>query len=55
VSTINAPVFDHDGHVSLVLCLTGFAGVLSGAAVEAAGRRLVRATEQISNALRGAA
>src|SRR5205823_6367678 len=53
VSTINAPVFDYDGWVTLVLCLTGFGHRLSGAEVDARGRRLADATAALSSALRG--
>jgi DNA-binding IclR family transcriptional regulator len=51
VSTINAPVFDHDGRVTLVLSLTGFADRLTGGAVESIGRRLASATAELSAAL----
>ena len=37
VNVVNAPVFDHTGHVTLVLSLTGFGRPLRGAEVVAAG------------------
>jgi DNA-binding IclR family transcriptional regulator len=51
VNVVNAPVFDHTGHVTLVLSLTGFARVLRGRDVLAAGDALVAATTRITDAL----
>jgi DNA-binding IclR family transcriptional regulator len=51
VSTINAPVFDHDGRVTLVLSLNGFADRLTGAEVQSIGDRLTSATGELSAAL----
>jgi DNA-binding IclR family transcriptional regulator len=55
VNVVNAPVFDHTGHVTLVLSLTGFAGALRGTDVQAAGDALVAATARITDALSPAA
>jgi DNA-binding IclR family transcriptional regulator len=51
VNVVNAPVFDHTGHVTLVLSLTGFARALPGRDVVAAGDALVAATTRITDAL----
>jgi DNA-binding IclR family transcriptional regulator len=51
VNVVNAPVFDHTGHVTLVLSLTGFGRALRGDEVTAAGRALVAATARITGAL----
>jgi DNA-binding IclR family transcriptional regulator len=51
VNVVNAPVFDHTGHVTLVLSLTGFAHALRGTDVQAAGDALVTATTKITAAL----
>ena len=51
VNVVNAPVFDHTGHVTLVLSLTGFARALRGTEVTAAGDALVHATRRITDAL----
>ncbi|HEY3670256.1 MAG TPA: helix-turn-helix domain-containing protein [Acidimicrobiia bacterium] len=51
VNVVNAPVFDHTGHVTLVLSLTGFARALPGAEVLAAGNALLLATRRITDAL----
>ena len=51
VNVVNAPVFDHTGHVTLVLSLTGFAGALRGTDVHAAGAALIAATNVITDAL----
>ncbi len=51
VNVVNAPVFDHTGHVTLVLSLTGFPGTLRGADVHAAGNALLLATRRITDAL----
>jgi DNA-binding IclR family transcriptional regulator len=51
VNVVNAPVFDHTGHVTLVLSLTGFAGPLRGTDVQAAGDALLAATTRITEAL----
>jgi DNA-binding IclR family transcriptional regulator len=51
VNVVNAPVFDHTGQVTLVISLAGFAGVRSGADVQAAGDALVAATSRITAAL----
>jgi signal transduction histidine kinase len=51
VNVVNAPVFDHTGHVTLVLSLTGFARALHGTEVRAAGDALVAATSVITDAL----
>lgn len=53
VGTVNAPVFDHQGRVTLLLSLSGFDGPLTGGEVEALGRRLVAATTALSAALGG--
>jgi len=54
VNVVNAPVFDHTGHVTLVLSLTGFGRPLRGAEALAAGERLVDATRTLTIALGGA-
>ena len=51
VNVVNAPVFDHTGHVTLVLSLTGFGRALRGAEVVAAGDALLAATRVITDAL----
>jgi len=51
VNVVNAPVFDHTGHVTLVLSLTGFAHALRGSDVQEAGDALVAATTRITDAL----
>jgi DNA-binding IclR family transcriptional regulator len=51
VNVVNAPVFDHTGHVTLVLSLTGFDRARRGAEVTAAGDALVAATARITAAL----
>jgi len=51
VNVVNAPVFDHTGHVTLVLSLTGFGRALRGTDVNAAGEALLAATRVISDAL----
>lgn len=51
VSAVNAPVFDRDGRVTLVLSLTGFATSMSGERVTTLGRRLTEATGALSAAL----
>ena len=51
VNVVNAPVFDHTGHVTLVLSLTGFGRPLRGTEVLAAGARLVAATRTLTDAL----
>jgi DNA-binding IclR family transcriptional regulator len=51
VNVVNAPVFDHTGHVTLVLSLTGFGRPLRGHEVLAAGARLVAATTELTAAL----
>jgi len=51
VNVVNAPVFDHTGHVTLVLSLTGFAQALLGTEVTAVGDALVTATRRITDAL----
>src|SRR4051794_33436216 len=51
VNVVNAPVFDHTGHVTLVLSLTGFADTLLGADVTEVGDALVTATRRITAAL----
>jgi DNA-binding IclR family transcriptional regulator len=51
VNVVNAPVFDHTGHVTLVISLTGFARVLRGSEVLDAGAALVAATGPITEAL----
>jgi DNA-binding IclR family transcriptional regulator len=51
VNVVNAPVFDHTGHVTLVLSLTGFDRALRGREVVAAGDALVTATARITDAL----
>ncbi len=51
VNVVNAPVFDHTGHVTLVVSLTGFARALRGTDVRAAGDALVAATSRITSAL----
>jgi DNA-binding IclR family transcriptional regulator len=51
VNVVNAPVFDHTGHVTLVLSLTGFGRPLRGTDVVTAGDALVGATTTITDAL----
>jgi DNA-binding IclR family transcriptional regulator len=51
VNVVNAPVFDHTGHVTLVLSLTGFARALGATEVAAAGAALLGATRRITDAL----
>ena len=51
VNVVNAPVFDHTGHVTLVLSLTGFGRPLRGRDVQTAGARLVDATTKLTAAL----
>ena len=51
VNVINAPVFDHTGHVTLVLSLTDFGRPLRGHEVLAAGARLVDAAAKLTDAL----
>jgi DNA-binding IclR family transcriptional regulator len=51
VNVVNAPVFDHTGHVTLVLSLTGFGRPLLGCEVLTAGARLVDATTKLTAAL----
>ena len=51
VNIVNAPVFDHTGHVTLVLSLTGFGRALRGTEVQAAGDALLAATRVITDAL----
>lgn len=51
VNVVNAPVFDHTGHVTLVLSLTGFGRALRGTEVLAAGDALLVATRLITDAL----
>ena len=51
VNVVNAPVFDHTGHVALVVSLTGFTRALRGAEVQEAGDALVAATRPITDAL----
>jgi DNA-binding IclR family transcriptional regulator len=51
VNVVNAPVFDHTGHVTLLISLTGFARALRGSEVQAAGDALVAATRPITAAL----
>jgi DNA-binding IclR family transcriptional regulator len=51
VGTVNAPVFDRDGNVTLVLALNGFSAALTGREVEALGHRLVQAATTVSKAL----
>ena len=51
VNVVNAPVFDHTGHVTLVLSLTGFGRALRGTEVLAAGDALLTATRVITDAL----
>jgi DNA-binding IclR family transcriptional regulator len=55
VNVVNAPVFDHTGHVTLVLSLAGFTRALRGHEVTAAGDALVAATARITDALTPAA
>jgi DNA-binding IclR family transcriptional regulator len=51
VGTVNAPVFDHQGDITLVLALNGFSAALTGREVEALGNRLVHAATTVSKAL----
>jgi DNA-binding IclR family transcriptional regulator len=51
VGTVNAPVFDPEGNVTLVLALNGFGAPLTGREVEALAHRLVLATTTVSKAL----
>ncbi len=51
VNVVNAPVFDHTGHVTLVLSLTGFARPLRADEVAAAGTALLDATRRLTAAL----
>jgi DNA-binding IclR family transcriptional regulator len=51
VGTVNAPVFDPAGNVTLVLALNGFSAALSGREVDALGHRLAAAATTVSKAL----
>jgi DNA-binding IclR family transcriptional regulator len=51
VGTVNAPVFDPAGNVTLVLALNGFSSALTGREVDALGHRLVQAATTVSKAL----
>jgi DNA-binding IclR family transcriptional regulator len=51
VGTVNAPVFDPQGDITLVLALNGFSAALTGREVDALGNRLVRAAATVSKAL----
>jgi DNA-binding IclR family transcriptional regulator len=51
VGTVNAPVFDPAGDVTLVLSLNGFSAALTGREVDALGHRLVQAATTVSKAL----
>jgi DNA-binding IclR family transcriptional regulator len=53
VGTLNAPVFDPAGNVTLVLSLNGFSAALTGREVEQLGRRLVASTTTVTAALAG--
>ncbi|HEX4778342.1 MAG TPA: helix-turn-helix domain-containing protein [Acidimicrobiia bacterium] len=53
VSAVNAPVFDRDGAVTLVLSLTGFANDLDGDELLRTGRTLKAATEALTDAIKG--
>jgi DNA-binding IclR family transcriptional regulator len=55
VNVVNAPVFDHTGHVTLLLSLAGFPRALLGSEVRAAGEALLTATRRITGALTPAA
>ena len=54
VSAVNAPVFDHDGNVTLVIALTGFVTSLTGDDVMTIGGKLAATTSALTSALRGA-
>jgi DNA-binding IclR family transcriptional regulator len=51
VGTVNAPVFDPEGNVTLVLSLNGFGAALTGREVDGMGHRLVQAATTVSKAL----
>jgi DNA-binding IclR family transcriptional regulator len=53
VSAINAAVIDPSGAVVLIVSLMGFPGPLTGAEVEAVGKRLEAATATVTAALAG--
>jgi len=51
VSSVNAPVFDPDGRVVLILAVLGLPGVLTGREVNAVGQRVTRATTALTSAI----
>jgi DNA-binding IclR family transcriptional regulator len=51
VSNINAPVFDRQGAVALVLSISGMTGRLTGGDVGSIGQRLVGVAEKLSAAI----
>ncbi len=53
VSAVNAPVFDRDGTVTLLLSLTGFARELDGRELLETGRTLKAATDALTAAVKG--
>jgi DNA-binding IclR family transcriptional regulator len=52
-SSINAPVFDVDGSVALVLCLVDAPAPLPGPAIVAIGERVREVTTELTRSLRG--
>jgi DNA-binding IclR family transcriptional regulator len=52
-SSINAPVFDVDGSVALVVCLVDAPAPLPGTAIVAIGERVREATTELTQILRG--
>lgn len=53
VSSLSAPVFDHDGQVVLTVSLLGFPDPLAGTQVEATGRELAAAMAEVTRSTGG--
>lgn len=53
VSSVNAPVFDPDGHVAVALCLIDHPDPLTGRDVTALGERVRAAADEVTAALHG--
>jgi DNA-binding IclR family transcriptional regulator len=51
VSSVNAPVFDSDGEVVLILAVLGLPGVLTGREVKAVGQRVMTSTTALTAAI----
>jgi hypothetical protein len=52
-SSINAPVFDVDGSVALVVCLIDAPAPLPGPEIVAVGERVRKVTTELTRSLRG--